>query len=97
MDFKHAFERMKSGVAIALPEWGGYWRWDATAKSVAMHLRTGEIMDMRTSPDMEFTLGHTFRDDWLEVADTSGTEHAQARRPNPAHAAPKPAGHNPVA
>lgn len=80
MDFQQAFADMKAGLPVALPEWGGYWRWDAETKTIRMHLRTGEVMDMRDSPDMEFTLGHTFRHDWLVVSDVSTTEHANPNK-----------------
>lgn len=77
MRFQAAFGLMKTGKAISLPEWGGYWCWDDDAKTIRMHLRTGEVMDMRDSPDMDFTISHTFRDDWLVLEDTSVTEHIQ--------------------
>lgn len=75
MNFKAAFESMKAGKALALPEWGGYWLWDEAGKTTQMHCKDGSIVDMRDSPDMEFTLSHTFRDDWMVVEDVSTTEH----------------------
>jgi len=77
MKFQAAYSYMKNGQAIALPEWGGYWVWSEESKTISMHCKDGSIIDMRDSPNMDFTLSHTFRDDWEIVRDTSTTEHAK--------------------
>lgn len=79
MHFQAAFAYMKRGHAISLPEWGGYWSWDAMTKTIWMHTRKGECIDIRQSEDMDYTLSFTFRDDWELVTDTSITEHNQAK------------------
>lgn len=75
MNFQEAYGYLKNGRDIAMPEWGGFWRWDALGKTIQIHLRTGEVMDFRESPDLDFTLGFTLRDDWVLV-DAASTEHA---------------------
>lgn len=64
MNFQAAFSYLKRGHDITLPEWGGFWRWDAQRKTIMMHTRKGEILDIRQSNDMDYTLGFTFRTDW---------------------------------
>ena len=54
MNFQSAFEMMKNGAAVALPEWGGYWRWDNDNKTIQIHCRDGSTLDMRESDDMDF-------------------------------------------
>ncbi len=79
MKFQAAFSYLKRGHAVKLPEWGGYWAWDAMTKTIWMHTRKGEVVDIRDSEDMDYTLSFTFRDDWELVPDAGATEHAQAR------------------
>lgn len=79
MHFQAAYSYLKRGHAIALPEWGGYWRWNDEAKTIDMHTRKGEVIDMRDSEDMDYTIGFMFRDDWELLADPRGTEHHQAK------------------
>lgn len=78
MKFQAAYAYLKRGHCIALPEWGGYWKWDDEHQTVQMHTRKGDVLDIRASEDMAYTLEFTFRDDWELVSDTTGTEHAQA-------------------
>lgn len=74
MKFQAAFAYLKRGHDLKLPEWGGFWRWDAEAKSIKMHTRYGEVLDMRESKDMDYTLGFTFRDDWEFVKEPGSVE-----------------------
>ena len=78
MHFQAAYSHLKRGHAICLPEWGGYWTWDDEAKTIQMHTRKGEVIDMRDSKDMDYTLSFTFRDDW-RLAYPARTEHCQAK------------------
>ena len=78
MHFQAAYSYMKRGHAITLPEWGGYWTWDEASKTIMMHTRGGDLIDMRQSTDMDYTLSFLFRTDWELVTDTRETEHYQA-------------------
>lgn len=75
MKFQAAFSYMKHGRAITLPEWGGYWKWDAEKKTVMMHTRDGKLLDIRSSDDMDYTISFMMRDDWQLVARLQDTEH----------------------
>jgi hypothetical protein len=67
MKFKDAFTYLKNGQDIKLPEWDGFWRWNSISKTIIMHLKTGELLDIKESPDMDFTLSFMFRDDWVLI------------------------------
>ncbi len=78
MKFQAAYSYLKRGHDIALPEWGGFWRWCEEGKTIHMHTRGGRIVDIRSSEDMDYTLGFLFRDDWQLVLNPDATEHASA-------------------
>ena len=77
MWFEAAFAYLKRGHAIRVPEWGGYWKWDDENKTVLMHTRSGRVVDIRRSVDMDYTFSFTFRDDWEIVKNVATTEHAE--------------------
>lgn len=78
MQFQAAYSYLKRGHDIALPEWGGFWRWDKANATIQMHCRNGNVIDMRDSTDMDYTISFMFRDDWELVKDASKTEWAAA-------------------
>ncbi|MFO7964197.1 MAG: hypothetical protein R6U50_09780 [Desulfobacterales bacterium] len=62
MKFEAAFNYMvHRGYAATLPEWGGFWVWDEDEQTILMHLRNGEVMDLRDSPDVGYTFSFLFR------------------------------------
>jgi len=77
MRFEAAFAYLKRGHAIRVPEWGGYWKWDDENKTILMHTRSGRVVDIRRSVDMDYTFSFTFRDDWEIVKNVATTEHAE--------------------
>ena len=46
MKFSEAFECMKQGAKVKLPSWGGFWFWDPEKKTIIMHTKDGEEMDI---------------------------------------------------
>ncbi|EGD47129.1 Protein of unknown function DUF2829 [Ruminiclostridium papyrosolvens DSM 2782] len=67
MIFKQAFEAMKQGMAVKLPSWKGYWKWqDGTIK---MYCKDGRILDIRESEEMLFTLTNICSDEWEVVGE----------------------------
>jgi hypothetical protein len=63
MKFQAAYSYLKHGHRIKLPEWGGFWYWDND--TIMMYTRSGEILDIRETKDVDYTIGFTFRDDWM--------------------------------
>ena len=41
MFFKEAYEALKQGAIVKLPEWAGYWRWEDN--SIKMHCKDGKV------------------------------------------------------
>ncbi|PTH26008.1 hypothetical protein [Staphylococcus arlettae] len=64
MKFQAAYSYLKRGHDITLPEWGGFWRWNKDTHSIDIHTRNNEILDIRETKDVDYTIGFTFRDDW---------------------------------
>lgn len=50
MKFKEAFKEMKSGLAVKLPSWAGYWWWDEEAQTILMYTKDGGCLDIRETP-----------------------------------------------
>jgi hypothetical protein len=68
MKFKEAFRLMKQGVKVKLPSWSGYWYWDADKKSIIMHTKDGEELDIRETQRVEYTLANILSSRW-QIAD----------------------------
>ena len=63
------FEVLKSGKPLKRKEWKGFWIWDNTKKTIMIHCANGEVLDIRMSKDMEFTLSNIFSIDWEIVTE----------------------------
>lgn len=69
MKFIDAYEHLKKGKLITLPEWSGYWKWNKDTNSIDIHCKDGIVMDIRNTEDLDYTLRFIIsRDDW-EVKD----------------------------
>lgn len=68
MSFNVAYIYLKRGHKIKLPEWGGYWYWDSEKKTIIIHTRKGEELDIRQTEDVDYTMSFICRNDW-ELAD----------------------------
>lgn len=62
MQFQAAYDHMKSGYDVKLPEWGGFWRWEND--TIMIYCRDGEVLDIRETKDVDFTVRFMFRADW---------------------------------
>ena len=69
MKFSEAYERMKEGHHITLPEWGGYWAWEH--ETIMIHTRDGEVLGIRETPDTDYTFSFICRDDWMTMEEKS--------------------------
>lgn len=65
MLWQEAYKLLLMGKKIKLPEWKGYWAWEE--ETIMIHLASGDVMDIRDTPDTEFTFKFIARDDWEEV------------------------------
>lgn len=62
MNFKQAFEALKQGASIKLPEWKGYWKWEDN--SIKMHTKDGRVLDIRETENVAYTFSTIIREDW---------------------------------
>lgn len=72
MNFKQALEKMKKGIPMKLPAWGGYWCWDNRKETIMMHCRPkdadegqGPILDIRETERVEYTLNNVLSEEWV--------------------------------
>ena len=66
MNWAEAYNAMKSGCKIKLPEWLGYWYWDYN-KTIMIHTRDDEEFCFFDTKRRDFTLDFTTRTDWIIV------------------------------
>lgn len=69
MNFKKAYEALKQGAMIKLPEWGGYWKWEDD--TIKMHCKNGRVLDIRETENLDYTLNFILRDDWEIVGEVA--------------------------
>ena len=62
MDFKTAYRYLRKGCKIKLPHWGGYWVWEND--TVMMYCKNGDILDIRETEDVNFTISNINCNNW---------------------------------
>ncbi|MEE1076502.1 MAG: DUF2829 domain-containing protein [Acutalibacteraceae bacterium] len=71
MNFTKALEALKAGLKIKLPHWKGYWvKEDDTVK---MYCKNGDILDIRETEDVFYTLSNIASNEW-EIAEDSNID-----------------------
>lgn len=71
MEFRQAFKLMLNGAKLKLPSWGGYWYWDNEKKTIIMHTKEGEELDIRETKKVEYTVSNMASDEWALANDTN--------------------------
>lgn len=66
MVFKEAYNLLLRGYNIMLPHWAGYWSFEDN--SIKMHTKDGDILDIRETTDVLYTMGNILSDEWT-IAD----------------------------
>lgn len=64
MNFKKAYELMKSGARIKCPEWIGFWYWDEKLETIIISTKTGQEFDIRDTTQVDYTFSFIVREDW---------------------------------
>ena len=68
MIFKEAYELLKNGKKIKLPDWKGYWV--VEDNTIKMHTKDGRVLSITETEDVFYTLNFIVnRDDWEVVDD----------------------------
>lgn len=68
MEFKQALEALKSGLKIKLPHWSGYWAKEEN--TVKMYCKNGDVLDIRETEDVFYTLSNIASDEWEVIEET---------------------------
>ena len=76
MKFSEAYEALKQGAKIKMPEWAGFWAMEDG--NIKMHCKDGRVLDIRETEDIDYTLGFIMRDDWI-LADDAAVENLNIR------------------
>lgn len=63
---------MKQGHKVKLPSWGGYWYWDPDKSTVMMRTKEGNVLDIRETKVVAYTLLNVADDRWV-LADETNT------------------------
>ncbi|MCR5704643.1 MAG: DUF2829 domain-containing protein [Eubacterium sp.] len=71
MKFDEAMKIMKQGGKVKLPSWAGYWRWDDAKQTIVMHCKDGNVLDIRETVRVEYTLDNIMSDEWELAADSN--------------------------
>jgi hypothetical protein len=69
MNFKEAFQLMKEGKKVKLPNWGGYWAWEN--ETIMMHCKDGQIIDIKDMRSASGTMSNICSGEWEVVEDTT--------------------------
>lgn len=71
MKFSEALKHMKKGKKAKLPSWKGYWTWEFDdvigTDTILMYLRDGQVLDIRNTTDLEFTIENILSNQWLII------------------------------
>lgn len=65
MTFSKALESLKAGCKIKLPHWKGYWVKEND--TVKMYCKNGDVLDIRETEDVFYTLSNIASDEWKVV------------------------------
>lgn len=71
MTFAKALEALKAGCKIKLPHWKGYWVKEND--TVKMYCKNGDVLDIRETEDVFYTLSNIASDEW-EVAEEANVD-----------------------
>lgn len=67
MKFKEAYRLMREDKKVKLPSWSGFWCWDKNKESIIMHTKEGEVLDIRDTKNVGYTLTNILSDEWEEA------------------------------
>lgn len=77
LKFEQAYELLKRGDSVRLPEWVGYWKWEND--TIMMHCKDGRVLDIREMENTDYTIGNILRNDWETVEDVPCDESLNIR------------------
>lgn len=78
MNFASAFISMQRGHKVKRKHWDGYWAIENG--EIIMHTRKGQIINIRDSEDMLYTVSNMACDDWEIVQDWKNNDESESKR-----------------
>ena len=60
-------DMLKQGTLLKLAKWDGYWMYDKEKDTIMIHCKDGQIVDIRETEDLEFTINNILARTW-EIA-----------------------------
>lgn len=69
MKFIEALELMKQGYTVKMPNWAGFWKLENG--NIMMHCKNGEVLDIRQTNDILYTLGFILSDEWVLAGESN--------------------------
>jgi hypothetical protein len=67
-EFGHVLHEIRNAKAqCRLPEWSGYWVWDIEKDTIMMHTKEGDVLDIRQTDRVSYTIYNITRKDWILV------------------------------
>lgn len=78
MNFASAFISMQRGHKVKRKHWDGYWVIENG--EIIMHTRKGQIINIRDSEDMLYTVSNMTCDDWEIVQDWKNNDESESKR-----------------
>ena len=69
MEFNEAYDYLRKGKKIKLPEWNGYWYWSDDRKTIVIHGENDKDFDIRDVKDVEHMFSFIIRNDWMVIED----------------------------
>ena len=61
------FLKLQNGVPMKRPAWYGYWKLSDDGNTVMMHCKDGQVIDIRDTDRVMYTLANITADDWIEA------------------------------
>lgn len=68
MTFTKALEALKAGYKVKLPHWKGYWVKEND--TVKIYCKNGDVLDIRETQDVFYTLSNITSEEWEIVEET---------------------------
>lgn len=72
LDFHDAWHQLKKGLKVKRYHWKGYWAWEHG--TIMMHCENGEILDIRHTDNVEYTMENLMAEDWIVLPEEGDEE-----------------------
>lgn len=73
-------ELLKSGKPLKRGQWDGYWMYDADKDTIIIHCKDGQLVDIRETEDLEFTINNILAKNW-EIATATNCKMLRKEQP----------------